>query len=104
MRALIEIEAVRSTLDVAGDAILSAAQRGLAISSTTPVDGERFGEIFAEILALCAFQDLAGQRLDRLTHILAGEPLDQRPDAHLLNGPANGDGLDQAAADILFDQ
>ncbi len=104
MRALIEVEAVRSALDVAGDAILSAAQRGLTLSSAAPVDGERLGEIFAEILALCAFQDLAGQRLDRLTHSLAGEVVDQRPDAHLLNGPANGDGLDQAAADALFDQ
>jgi hypothetical protein len=28
---------------------------------------------------------------------------DDRPDAHLLNGPALGDGVDQATIDALFD-
>ena len=102
MQALTEIEALRSELDAAADAILSAAQRGLAMVSASPLDGDGVGEVFAEILGLCAFHDLAGQRLERLSKRLAGEAPDRRPDAHLLNGPANGDGLDQAAADALF--
>jgi hypothetical protein len=28
---------------------------------------------------------------------------DDRPDAHLLNGPSLGDGVDQASIDALFD-
>ena len=102
MDALIEIEALKSELDAACDALLSAAQTGLELAADTPVDGVVVGGLFAEILSLCAFQDLAGQRLDRMAQALAGHAADRRPDAHLLNGPANGDGLDQAAADALF--
>lgn len=102
MDALAEIEALKSELETACDALLSAAQTGLELSCDTPVDGETVSLMFAEILGLCAFQDLAGQRLDRLSRALAGGAAETRPDAHLLNGPANGDGLDQAAADDLF--
>ena len=102
MEALTEIEALKSELEAACDALLSAAQTGLELAADRPVDGEIVGGLFAEILSLCAFQDLAGQRLDRMARALAGGAADQRPDAHLLNGPADGDGLDQAAADALF--
>lgn len=99
-----EIEALKAELETACDALLSAAQTGLELAADTPVDGETVGAMFAEILVLCSFQDLAGQRLDRLAARLAGGAAETRPDAHLLNGPANSDGLDQAAADTLFDR
>lgn len=101
--ALIDIEALKSELDATCDGLLSAAQSGLELASDSPIDGELVVGMFAEILSLCAFQDLAGQRLDRLARQIAGDRSDMRPDACLLHGPANGDGLDQAAADALFD-
>ncbi|WGM31873.1 hypothetical protein [Brevundimonas sp. NIBR11] len=104
MKALAEIEALKVELEGACEALMSAAQTGLEMAADTPVDGEIVSLLFAEILGLCAFQDLAGQRLDRLAKQIAGSGADDRPDAHLLNGPANGDGLDQAAADALFDK
>lgn len=100
--ALREIEALRSDLDRACDALLSAAQSGLEVSSDSPVDGEIVGGLFAELLSLCAFHDLASQRLDRLARQFAAPVADNRPDARLLQGPANGDGLDQAGADALL--
>ena len=103
MEALIEIETLKSELEAACDALLSAAQTGLELSEDTPVDGEAVALMFAEILGLCAFQDLAGQRLDRMSRAMLGGAADQRADAHLLNGPTRG-GLDQAAADALFEQ
>jgi hypothetical protein len=97
-----EITALKAELGDACDALLSAAQSGLKVSADMPVDGQTVGALFVEILALCAFHDLASQRLDRLTTLLSGGATDRRPDAGLLQGPANGDGLDQAAADALF--
>lgn len=96
-----EIAALKAELEATCEALLSAAQTGLEMAADTPVDGVVVSGLFAEILSLCAFQDLAGQRLDRLAATLAGGVEDRRPDAHLLNGPAD-DGLDQAAADALF--
>jgi hypothetical protein len=104
MEAQAEIEALKIELEAVCDALLSAAQTGLEMAADTPVDGEIVGGLFAEILGLCAFQDLAGQRLDRLSRALSGGIEDTRPDAHLLNGPTGDHGLDQAAADALFDR
>lgn len=101
--ALIEIEALKSELEIAGDALLTAAQGGLDLASAQALSRPALLGAFSQILSLCAFQDLAGQRLDRLSRQIAGEVADRRPDAGLLHGPANGDGLDQAAADALFD-
>ena len=100
--ALVEIDALRTALDQASEALLSAAERGLAISARSS-ESEALAEVFNEIMAVCAFQDLADQRLTRLAHNIAGKPDDERPDAALLNGPANDGGLDQAAADALFE-
>ena len=99
--ALIEIEALKSELEIACDAILSAAQTGLELAADEPVDGDLTAGMFAEIMGLCAFQDLAGQRLDRLAKQMTRPVVDTRPDADLLHGP-DSDGLDQAAADALF--
>ena len=100
--ALIEIEALKSELEIACDALLSAAISGMDVATRPPENSGDVSEIFAEIISLCAFQDLAGQRLDRLSQQIAGDGVDTRPDAGLLHGPANGDGLDQDAADALF--
>ena len=100
--ALIEIETLKSELEIACDALLSAAQCGLDLSAARPADGEAMSAVFVEIMGLCAFQDLAGQRLDRLAAEIAGGAVDTRPDSDLLFGPANGNGLDQSAADALF--
>jgi chemotaxis regulatin CheY-phosphate phosphatase CheZ len=83
------------------------------------------------IYTACSFQDLTGQRISKVVNVLAylerrittmmeiwkseskgddapqlveEETTDKRPDAHLLNGPAqDGEGIDQAAVDSLFD-
>lgn len=101
--ALAEIDALKATLDDVCDAIMTRAEEGVRMTTAEPVDRETLADVFSEIIALCGFQDLAGQRLTRLGQGLAGQDGDSRPDAHLLNGPANADGLDQAAADALFD-
>ena len=101
--ALAEIEALKAALEDVADALLILAEQGLLIATEQPIDGESIAEVFSEIMALCSFQDLAGQRLSRLKDILCGGPADDRPDAQLLNGPANHGGLNQAAADALFD-
>lgn len=102
--ALIEIEALKASLDEACDLLMTQAETGLALAAAQTVDPDRVAAAFSEILSLCSFQDLAGQRLSRLADLLSGSAADARPDAHLLNGPANAGGLDQAAADALFDE
>jgi hypothetical protein len=101
--ALAEIEALKTSLDEACDQLMTQAESGLALASAQTVDPDRVAAAFSEILSLCSFQDLAGQRLSRLADLLGGAS-DARPDAHLLNGPANAGGLDQSAADALFDE
>ena len=101
--ALAEIEALKAALEDVCDAIMTRAEEGVVMTTDSPIDGATVAEVFSEIIALCGFQDLAGQRLSRLSQILADGPEDTRPDARLLNGPANAGGLDQAAADALFD-
>lgn len=101
--ALAEIEALKVGLDETCDRLMTQAEAGLALTSETSLDAARLSAVFTEILSLCSFQDLAGQRLSRLAAALSGNSADARPDAHLLNGPANEGGLDQSAADTLFD-
>src|SRR5690349_14639279 len=85
-----------------------------------------------EIMTACSFQDITGQRTTKVVNTLRyieqrvntmieiwgvdrdvlssadastshRKMNDDRPDAHLLNGPALGDGVDQATIDALFD-
>jgi chemotaxis regulatin CheY-phosphate phosphatase CheZ len=85
-----------------------------------------------EIMTACSFQDITGQRTTKVVNtlryieqrvntmieiwgvdreVLASADAstshrkmnDDRPDAHLLNGPALGDGVDQATIDAMFD-
>jgi hypothetical protein len=102
--ALAEIEALSAALDEACDRLMTEAETGLALASQPTPDVARLSAVFAEVLSLCSFQDLAGQRLSRLANAIAGSTVDTRPDAHLLNGPADSGGLDQSAADALFDE
>lgn len=100
--ALAEIDALKAALADASDALLIRAEQGVIMIADNPIDKATVSEVFSEIIALCGFHDLAGQRLARISQALAGGSGDTRPDAHLLNGPANAGGLDQAAADALF--
>lgn len=100
--ALQEIATIRRLLDDTADALMTAAERGMALAARQPVDGHAVAAAFSEVLELCAFQDLAGQRLQRLADSVSGGATDTRPDAALLHGPANGGGLDQDQADALF--
>jgi chemotaxis regulatin CheY-phosphate phosphatase CheZ len=97
---LAEIAGIRDALDTAAQTLLSLSERGLELSQTHPLDAEVIEAAFLEILQACAFQDLVGQRLDRLAASAAGR-IETRAGAHLLNGPA-AQGLDQAAADRLM--
>lgn len=101
--ALAEIEALKTGLDETCDRLMTQAEAGMALASQPTPDASRLSAVFVEIMSLCSFQDLAGQRLSRLADAISGAGADARPDAHLLNGPANRGGLDQSAADALFD-
>jgi chemotaxis regulatin CheY-phosphate phosphatase CheZ len=98
-----EIEALRAFLDDVCDQLMTQAETGLSLLAATPPASKAVEEVFSEIMSLCAFQDLAGQRLSRLADLIAGGTIDTRSDAGLLHGPADEGGLDQAAADALFD-
>ena len=80
-----------------------------------------------DIYTACSFQDLTGQRIQKIVHVLsyvesrlsamvaiwgleesqavkdaAGVTGDERPDAHLLNGPSD-DGVSQEEIDLVMD-
>jgi chemotaxis regulatin CheY-phosphate phosphatase CheZ len=106
-------EIVRSTERATSD-ILNAAEQMLKVAQELmPVAEEKATMLSAqatEILTACSFQDLTGQRITKVVNTLryleqrvnamieiwgiesakaiAAEQVDQRPDAHLLNGPA----------------
>lgn len=101
------ITAIRADIDLAGDTLLAAAERGLrevgAVRAGDTLALDRLEEMLCAILEACAFQDLAGQRLSNLEVAVGdGGVLPEGADP-LLNGPAaQGMGLDQAAADALM--
>lgn len=97
-----ELLALGRLLDEAAEGLMTAAEHGLALARCEPIDRAAMSAGFADILQLCAFHDLAGQRLRRIAVMLSNGTVDTRPDAALLHGPANGDGLDQDRADALF--
>ena len=101
--ALAEIEALRSALGQACDALMAKIEIGLSLAADPSADIHTASGVFSDMLSLCSFQDLAGQRLTRLAALISDAPADTRPDAHLLNGPADTAGLSQGAADALFD-
>jgi chemotaxis regulatin CheY-phosphate phosphatase CheZ len=105
-------EIVRSTERATSD-ILNAAEQVLKLAEElSPAAAEKasaFSAQATEILTACSFQDLTGQRITKVVNTLRyleqrvnamieiwgiesaktlEEPVDKRPDAHLLNGPA----------------
>ncbi len=97
---LADVGALRQDLEEAAVEILDHAIRGLALCEAEHLDRTAIREAYSAILEACCFQDLAGQRLQRIEDIVL-QRADGRADAHLLNGPANG-GPDQDAIDALF--
>lgn len=97
-----DVSALGRLLDEAAEALMAAAEDGMNLARCEPIDRAAISAGFAGILQLCAFHDLAGQRLRRIAEMLSNGAADTRPDAALLHGPANGDGLDQDQADALF--
>ena len=84
------------------------------------------GKQATEIMTACSFQDLTGQRISKVVNALryietrinamieiwgideaarvaATAPADNRPDAHLLNGPQLEGAADQSEIDSLFE-
>ena len=120
-------EIVRSTERATSD-ILNAAEHILKLAdAVAPVAAEKAGELSAhatEILTACSFQDLTGQRITKVVNTLryleqrvnamieiwgiesakaTDEPVDERPDSHLLNGPARpGQEKGQAEIDAIL--
>ena len=103
-----EIGYIRAEVEAAAQTMITAATCALdLVARARAGDGAALDGVeqrLCAILHACAFQDLTGQRLDRLDadgvelrlH-LARDPM--------LNGPAcPGRGLDQAAADGLFSE
>lgn len=105
--ALEIIAAIRADIDLAGDTLLAAAEKGLrevgAVRAGEAEALDRLEEMLCAILEACAFQDLAGQRLSNLEAAVGKGVLAVNGGDPLLNGPAaHGEGLDQAAADALM--
>ncbi len=105
--ARLELDALRADIALAADAMLFAAESGVGkVAAAWEGDAAALGEIeqlFLAMLEACAFQDITGQRLTKLQRLLAGGA-DAFAVSSLEHGPAlHGQGLDQAAADSLFD-
>ena len=106
--AVEEIVEIRRVLEAAVEDLLRLAEHGAALARSmaqsmargeTPDPGA-VEPVFIGVMQACAFQDLVGQRLERLAGLLE-QRRDIRLDADLLNGPTRS-GLDQGAADRLM--
>jgi chemotaxis regulatin CheY-phosphate phosphatase CheZ len=125
-----ELDAIVSATERATSDILACAERIQAAAERLPKIPEaeaaaaEIGAQAMEIMMACSFQDITGQRTTKVVNTLryieqrvnsmiaiwdltdakksAVEPLDKRPDAHLLNGPS-ANGVSQAEVDAMFD-
>jgi chemotaxis regulatin CheY-phosphate phosphatase CheZ len=125
-----ELDAIVSATERATSDILGCAERIQSAAERlpkTPETADAASEIGAqamEIMMACSFQDITGQRTTKVVNTLRYieqrvnsmiaiwdltnasrapvEPLDKRPDAHLLNGPT-ANGVSQAEVDAMFD-
>lgn len=104
MDASAEIETLAGELEAAATALLDAAERGLALMPALRAgDASAIVGVEAalrEVMQACTFQDIAGQRLSRLSS--AGLSMTPALDPLLAGPQLSGEGLDQAAADALF--
>lgn len=132
VRATSELDAIVSATERATSDILSGAERIQAAAAKLSGNGEataiaaEIGKQATEIMTACSFQDLTGQRISKVVNALryietrinamieiwgigeaaraaAAMPQDQRPDAHLLNGPQLEGAADQSEIDSLFE-
>jgi chemotaxis regulatin CheY-phosphate phosphatase CheZ len=129
MLATGELDAIVSATERATSDILNCAERIQAAAARLPRTPDAAGaaeEISAqamEITMACSFQDITGQRTMKVVNTLryieqrvksmiaiwdleevkkaAFEPVDKRPDAHLMNGPS-ADAVSQDAIDEIF--
>jgi len=125
-----ELDAIVSATEHATSDILGCAERIQAAAQRLPNTPEiaatasEIGAQAMEIMMACSFQDITGQRTTKVVNTLryieqrvnsmiaiwdvshtgkaVVEPLDTRPDAHLLNGPT-ANGVSQADVDAMFD-
>lgn len=142
-----ELDAIVTSTENATQTILESSETiqdltdKLRASGAEDAPCDEIEEKAMDILMACSFQDLTGQRINKVVkvlHYLEGRinkmiriwgidlsddnrerpeinldhhdegddrQMDQRPDAHLLNGPQmDGEGVDQADIDALFDE
>ncbi len=133
MAATGELDAIVSATERATSEILNGVERINELTLKLPKTGEIapiVDEIQAqvtEVLTACSFQDITGQRttkvvntlryleqrvnsmieiwgVEGVTPVAAPVVEDNRPDAHLMNGPATDGGPSQADVDALFEQ
>ncbi len=127
-----ELDAIVEQTESATQDILSAAEQMQEIAWTLREQGfesevcDAIEGNATDIYTACGFQDLTGQRTEKVVHVLRYlesritammdiwgiedvdldglfAPTDQRPDAHLLNGPQRaGSGIDQSEVDDLM--
>jgi len=127
-----ELDSIVSATERATYDILNGAERIQAAAAKLPESAEvtpiakEISSQAIEITTACSFQDLTGQRITKVVNALryietrinamidiwgvddggkkdeAHRALDERPDAHLLNGPQN-DAADQSEIDSLFE-
>lgn len=135
MAATGELDAIVSATERATSEIIAQAELLIGMADDIRALKEnalaaRVEGAATEILMACSFQDITGQRTNKVVNAMRylehrinamvliwgsesfahdGDPVedetqDRRPDAHLLNGPAtDGTGVDQADIDALFD-
>jgi hypothetical protein len=135
MRATNELDSIVTQTETATSEILGAAEKLQEIAfilreaKVEPEACDAIEGLIMQIYTACSFQDLTGQRTQKVVHVLrylegrinsmidiwgldgsestaAAAPVvvDSRPDAHLLNGPAlEGEGIDQSQIDSLMD-
>jgi hypothetical protein len=134
-RATSELDSIVTQTEAATSEILGAAEKLQEIAfvlreaGVEPEACDAIEQLIMQIYTACSFQDLTGQRTQKVVHVLrflesrinsmmdiwgiGEEPgrqteampvrVDERPDAHLLNGPAlAGEGIDQSRIDDLL--
>ena len=122
-----EMDAITADTEAATHIILASAETIMALASTDAKAKAAVDDEIMKIFEACTFQDLTGQRVSKIVHLLSqieeritklvdtlgvhdGEdhepvsPEEQRRRDLLLNGPAiGGPEVNQASIDALFD-
>ncbi len=122
-----EMDAITADTESATNTILASAETIMGLKSSDAAAKARIDDEIMKIFEACTFQDLTGQRVSKIVHLLSqieqritklvdtlgvhdGEdhegvsPEEQRRRDLLLNGPAiGGPEVNQASIDALFD-